>query len=106
MTHAGVLVEGENYEIRHLFKVSEHCCRWLKRRSRTASRLAPVYRERTEGTEVPKAGLLENATLGNPQGGSFSASAVGCASEKKNRLQQVRAERGLTIPQLTRRVCA
>lgn len=31
-THPGVIIQGENYEIRHLFKASEECCSWLKRR--------------------------------------------------------------------------
>jgi hypothetical protein len=31
-THQVVIIQGENYEIRQVFKASEHCCSWLKRR--------------------------------------------------------------------------
>jgi hypothetical protein len=30
-SHPGVIIEGENYEIRQVFTASEHCCSWLAR---------------------------------------------------------------------------
>jgi len=54
--HLGTTVQGENYEIRQVFKASEHCCSWLKRRGRekkpsSASAASGDPRQESSSTE-------------------------------------------------------
>src|SRR4051812_17861595 len=103
-TYAEVQVEGETYEIRHLFKASEHCCSWLKRRFEGTGQSAPADREATEHSHAPGLSLPKEATI-NDRPRNASAAGVAGTSGKPNRLQQAMAKCGLTVPKLTKKVC-
>jgi hypothetical protein len=54
-TYPGVVIQGENYEIRQVFKASEHCCSWLIRSARTEQTGNASARARQPSIAVPPA---------------------------------------------------
>jgi hypothetical protein len=71
-----LLVEAENYEIRKLFKVSEHCCTWLKRRYGGASEARRHTVKARDMARLPGVAGQKNTAVSGPSPGRLTADVV------------------------------